>query len=222
MGWSLWDSEARVRLLVELWEPPNALSARAISARLGVSMSAVCGKSKRLNLTRRESPFGAGHRLPKLSDTLPTILGASHRLPVPRQTLDALTSVAGVKVAGVLPLSALRPVPGRVAECCWPISNGRPWLFCEAATLPGHRYCVDHRAISLFGAKKKRAAEAIGAAVRAAASASAAAGASASALSCGSPIEASTIPHASESTDVENANHQTSYEDQHEVASLAC
>lgn len=209
---SPWEDESKVQQLRELWEPPNAFPVGEIAKLMKMSRGAVTSKAHRIGLEPRRNP--AGLRMPKLTDHLPLILG--RRGPCARATLETLESVADV-VALPLPVVALRSVPGRIAECCWPLSEGRPWRFCEAPTVPGNRYCATHLRVSMHGQGK--ATEAIGA-VLPTAIAPAATGVSVPSPSGESPNGAATISNASESSHVEHAHVITSDENIAELGSV--
>jgi GcrA cell cycle regulator len=138
-----WPSDRIIRLRA-LWD--EGLSTAEIGRRLGVSKNSVVAKSHRLDLPGRPSPIKG--RWPDSK--------APERRQIPKlsgPTLAALTSLAPAKIVVKEPLPPLRtespkPKPvalfGRVSECCWPTSDGRPWTFCRCPTSPGARYCPEH------------------------------------------------------------------------------
>jgi len=125
-------TDDRVKELSILWA--EGFTARQIEARLGApSRNAVLGKAHRLGLPARPKPepkkpkpkgkniyFGTGfHRRPKLA-TPPSM-----PKPVP------------------LP-PVVKPVPlHERTGCCFPVNNGKPYLFCNEPT-EAHSYCAYH------------------------------------------------------------------------------
>lgn len=147
-----WDDGTFLAKFRRLWAD-KTLSTAEIGRRLGVSKSAVCGKAGRLNLPRRDSPIKE-RNLDSVLHRRPGGAGR-YRERMKAAALPLLTSeqseVADIPDATPKPVM-VKPKPivaapvfiGRVSECCWPTSEGRPWRFCGAPTIPGKDYCADH------------------------------------------------------------------------------
>lgn len=131
-------TEASVRQLCELW-PDASLSAAEIGRRMGMSKNMVVGKAHRLELPGRESPIkrSSTPRVPQ-----------PHRLK-PTATLAPLSSmVTPLPAVGALaPLPPPKPIAIRTERCAFPLSDGRPWRFCEAIAEYGSPYCTKHHRI---------------------------------------------------------------------------
>lgn len=58
-----------------------------------------------------------------------------------------------VFTAPVRPVAHLVPrYTGKVEPCCWVTTEGgkgKPWLYCDASSLPGKPYCGEHTALSV-------------------------------------------------------------------------
>jgi GcrA cell cycle regulator len=143
-------------------------STAEIGRRRGFSKNAVVGKAHRLDLPARPSPirpadpsrpssaeyqrqrrarqhFVRGPTLP----VPPSVHGGNiPTVPLyaqtPRQRAQTKPPVAGVPRP--VPAPYVAPVYGRVVDCCWP--EGEPgtktFRFCEASSVPGKPYCLDH------------------------------------------------------------------------------
>lgn len=142
MSGSPWDDRERVRQLHRLWH--DGLGVSVIAGRLGVTVGAVTSKSRREGLPRRDNPTTP--RLPRLPDKLPQVVG--RRMPSPKVTLPVLESLKG------LPVQSTSAMPSRNRFCCWPVTDGRPWRYCEAPT-DGRTYCAKHLFVARFGSGGK-------------------------------------------------------------------
>ena len=144
----MWPDEREERLR-ELWD--EGLSSAAIGRELGVSKNAVVGKAHRMNLPDRPSPI-----LPKGSGRP---RGVSMRRPPPAP-LPLLSSIVAQKPA-IAPLEVakrppvirpprpphdpVQPLPaGRIGQCAYVTSEGKPHRYCDDPTLPGNVYCRVH------------------------------------------------------------------------------
>jgi hypothetical protein len=212
IGPSPWAEPGKVELFRRLWLPPHSLSVREIAERLGVSIAACTAKGRRLGLERRPNPNAGGMiRLPTLGGIPPRMLG--RRGPAAKSTLPTLESVRGVEIER-LASSAFLDRPGRVVACCWVISDRRPWLYCDAPSVPGKHYCVRHHHIAQFGsAGTTETAGAVRAETVSVAAAVATNG--------GSPSPADSVPPVCESTYGQNAGVVASNENSGDVATVA-
>lgn len=140
-----WTDE-EIAKLGELWLIPT-ITTLQIGQALGLSKNSIVGKAHRLNLPGRESPIkrlGPG----EVRRSAPR---AAKRLPIP--TLPSLSSLEAAVVVpppsmpklARLPIAAAKPPAAPVLrnQCCWPLNNGRPWLFCEVAC--ERNYCDQHK-----------------------------------------------------------------------------
>lgn len=207
---SPWNDAKRLEQLHELW-PNRDLSVSEIAHRLGVSPAAVTGKAHRLGLPARPSPVLNFSIKGKRRGPPPT--PGMRRGPTAKTTLPTLESAIGITLPSA-PAPAF--APARITECCWPLTESRPWLFCEAPTVPGNRYCAKHREWSMFG--KGGAAGTTGTVP----DASIPAATGESLQSSGeSPSGAVTISSESESSNVAHANVLPSHDNQTELAAVA-
>jgi len=132
-----WTPE-RIAKLRELW---GTMTANQIAERFGVTRNAVIGKADRLGL-RGPGPLAASKK-PH---------GSKNRSPSRR----AQTAHAAAERRAKAERPELKPVPKpepiiipqRTSNqvCRWPISDDRPWTFCEAPALVGKPYCPQHYA----------------------------------------------------------------------------
>lgn len=150
-----WSIDNRIARLTAMW-PDKTISTAEIGRRLGTSKSSAVGKAHRLGLEGRESPIKPGAGGPPRPKRPP----GSGSQAIAGDTLPALPSV---KSEIALPPSAARiapppekPRPIRVRnpeQCCqYPISDGRPWKFCDKPTTG--LYCEDHQAIAVSKARR--------------------------------------------------------------------
>ncbi len=101
-----------------------------------MSKNAVVGKAHRLDLAvGRESPIT---RSSEPRERVP------HRVKMKAPTLAPLSSFVPAPIAP----EAVKPAPRpKSAPCQFPLNDGRPWRFCEAATQEGGSpYCGVHHA----------------------------------------------------------------------------
>ena len=135
-----WTAE-RDSQVTALWHSGETCS--AIAAAVGVTKNSIVGRARRLKLPSRPSPIdrsGAG-RKPR-----------SKPARAPRITLPSACEPVPVVIAA--PVIAPRAVNPN--ECCqWPMTNGRPWVFCGAQRqTAGGVYCADHRAVAYVKHKR--------------------------------------------------------------------
>ena len=157
-----WSEETIVHLR-GLWA--DGLSTAEIGRRLGVSKNAVVGKAHRLDLPARPSPIrrgGPSSGQPRRSvsrtvgPTLPPLSSA--------QPLAALAHTTIVPVRprpAPVPVRVAAPAPrpyGRLVACCWPIGEPgtREFHFCDAESMPGKPYCVEHAALAYVKVRDRR------------------------------------------------------------------
>lgn len=167
-----WTDDVIVRLRA-LWMEGH--STAEIGRRLGVSKNAVVGKAHRLELPPRPSPIRrdgsgmsrpraprrvSGPTLPPLvctrGDVAPSVESAPLMPPGPSVVRPVAAAAAAPQAARAVP-AAVRPY-ARVVSCCWPI--GEPgtsgFRFCDAGSIPGKPYCLDHASVAYVRVKDRR------------------------------------------------------------------
>ena len=146
-----WTEEI-IEALRVLWKEGH--STAEIGRRLGVTKNAIVGKAHRLKLSSRPSPIRR-ERAP----------GEVRRRSAPRPRPAHAPAVHNARPAPApAPKPVLRAAPvvvpsyGRVLPCCWPIGEPgtRSFRFCDADTLPGKPYCVEHAQIAYVRVRDKR------------------------------------------------------------------
>lgn len=157
-----WTPE-RIEQLRALWA--EGLSINEIGRRMKMSKNAVIGKAHRLKLAARPSPIRRGGEpkvakarpvpkpaatLPPLEVVVPEVRRTNYGDLVPAVGRGAYrAALAAPTLPDVAAAPVARPVAvGPSSACCWPLSDGRPWLFCEAASAPGRSYCPAHMAMA--------------------------------------------------------------------------
>ena len=156
-----WSEETIVHLRA-LWTEGH--STAEIGRRLGVSKNAVVGKAHRLDLAARPSPIrrdGPGSGQPRRS--VPRTVGPT--LP-PLSSAQPLTSLPqAVEVQRPRPVPTpprVQPPPprpyGRLVACCWPIGEPgtREFHFCDAESVPGKPYCIEHAQLAYVKVRDRR------------------------------------------------------------------
>lgn len=139
-------TDRNLALARRLWDEDVPL--RSIGARVGCSKNAVAGYAHRNGWPARESPIGRGREgwTPKPATT-PRAPERSHHKAAPKVPRAprplALASAKTVLPKPVAPLAL--PAPAFRA-CQWPLTDGRPWRFCEAPTVRGTAWCSEHHA----------------------------------------------------------------------------
>ena len=165
-----WSEETIVRLRA-LWS--EGLSTAEIGRRLGVSKNAVVGKAHRLVRPARPAPIkrdgGAARARPAVrriaGPTLPPLPSAAARplqsppartetrpLP-PRPVASAPSAPSGASRIQVV----ARPY-ARVVACCWPMGEPgtKTFRFCDAGSVPGKPYCVEHAQLAYVKVRDRR------------------------------------------------------------------
>lgn len=170
-----WDDEKRRKLPI-LWAQGH--STKEIAFRLGLGKNQVIGAIHRSGLPGRPSPiYRDGQRtapkpyvrrtpvvtLPSLASLAATVVSAA---PARVPSAPALVVTGGVAMPAYAPLPpSPRPAPQRAQEvpaevgprpyteanrrdCQWPLNDGVPWLFCDAAAVSGKPYCLRHCLLS--------------------------------------------------------------------------
>lgn len=164
-----WTDDVIVRLRA-LWMEGH--STAEIGRRLGVSKNAVVGKAHRLELPPRPSPIRrdgsglsrpraprrvSGPTLPPLVCTRAEVAETVDPAPVVPATAPAARPVVVAPPAARAVPAAARPY-ARVVSCCWPI--GEPgtsgFRFCDAGSIPGKPYCLDHASVAYVRVKDRR------------------------------------------------------------------
>lgn len=162
-----WTNETIARLR-SLWDEGH--STAEIGRRLGVSKNAVVGKAHRLDLTARPSPIRPCPDGPRPRP--PARRGSAPTLP-PLASTRSVSSLAGLRVGAFRPAGAQRqpaaaPAPrlqavaprpyGRVITCCWPLGEPgtKSFHFCDAESVPGKPYCMDHAELAYVKVRDRR------------------------------------------------------------------
>lgn len=155
-----WNEEqiARLRLL---WD--EGMSTSEIGRRLGISKNAVVGKAHRLSLPSRPSPIRRdGPSRPRPSGprrvtgpTLPPLSAPSATELV--RTIDAGPALPAVPLPSLV-RTAAAPRQGRSHACCWPLGEPgtRSFRFCDADTMPGKPYCMEHAQVAYVRVRDRR------------------------------------------------------------------
>jgi len=143
MSGAEWATEHALALLRKLWG--EGKSVREIAQQIGVSRGAVVAKVHRIGLPGRPSPI---QRSPEAQAAR-----ASERLrraAVARVMGEQWPRARDQRPSLPKPLPAVEPVPrGKSEPCCWVMvegGRGKPWLYCDAPSLPGKPLCAVHHA----------------------------------------------------------------------------
>jgi GcrA cell cycle regulator len=158
-----WSEETIVHLRA-LWA--EGLSTAEIGRRLGVSKNAVVGKAHRLDLTARPSPIrrdGPSSGTPRRSvprtvgPTLPPLSSAQPLASLSHAVAAARPRPVPVPPPRVQAVPAPRPY-GRLVACCWPIGEPgtREFHFCDAESVPGKPYCLEHAQLAYVKVRDRR------------------------------------------------------------------
>lgn|SRR5208282_4359663 len=124
-------------LLRRLWA--EGVSTKQIGLAIGVTKNAVVGRAHRLRLGARPSPIRKD---------------GVHRPRPPRRTPRGTATIPALVCLGKKMAAPPDPPVGelvsfdRERKCEWPLSNGRPWLFCCLSSLPGKPYCAFHSKVA--------------------------------------------------------------------------
>lgn len=144
--------QVRDRILM-LYEAPYSMSLNAIAEHEGLTRNQVAGivhRAAKAGEVRDREGQGMKPTFFRKKPAVPAPVGpaqGSEPAAPPDEQLEE-----GVKPALVpppLPASATVFRERKPSECQWPTSNGRPWTFCCAETLPGRPYCAAHAMQSL-------------------------------------------------------------------------
>ncbi|PDT55056.1 MULTISPECIES: GcrA family cell cycle regulator [Sinorhizobium] len=122
-----------VEASAKLWN--DGLSASQIAKRFGVSRNVIVGLAyrNRDRFPARQKQSLAPVRREPVRKQVPSPSPAPEVEPVPPTAYDA-ERLTQAKLLHEL----------SAGQCCWPINNGGPYLFCAAETTG--RYCSNHRA----------------------------------------------------------------------------
>ena len=138
-GGSPWADGTKDEQLRAVW---GTMPVAEIAFKLRMTKNQIAGRAHRLHLPPYPNPVRRdGTKIPK---------------PPPPTKGKAERDAAFARARTTAPTIVVRaPTPRRVPfvyapvrECRWPTSDGKPWKFCEAPTLPGKDYCAEHHAIS--------------------------------------------------------------------------
>lgn len=134
---SQWTAEKDARL-TELWS--DGLTVRRIADELRTTRNAVIGRAHRLKLPSRPSPI-IGQFDQKIPSTKGRSMSGAGEVAHARRL-----SAQRPAPAQPQPQPQLRPSPHAARTCQWIHTSARPWLFCGAASVPGHSWCDEHYA----------------------------------------------------------------------------
>ena len=136
-------SESAMQRLASLW---GTMPSTQIGLLLGFSRHAVLKKAGRMHLPPQPSPIIRDGRPNKRKsgrkvEVRRVIDGAIIQLSVDDERRSA---IAGPTL-GQAPVK-LEPVRyvWRPKECCFPLTDGKPWKFCGDPTTAGKDYCASH------------------------------------------------------------------------------
>ena len=135
-----WTDEVIANLRL-LWAEGH--STAEIGRRLGVSKNAVVGKAHSLDLTARPSPI----RLMSPAEALKRRRARGRKQSLPEKIVRPIVTKPLPKPRRIargnfMPerYTYARPL----SRCQFPMSDGKPWLFCDADREPGSAYCIAH------------------------------------------------------------------------------
>ncbi len=147
VDWSKWDDT-----LIRLWHA-GAQMAEICQAIPGATKFAIAGRRNRLKLPARRAPMNLTAE--QLAARSVAIKLAAER----RRARSGAAALDSARVASMLGKSHRKPIeaPPRVdykppavpppTRCQWPLTDKRPWLFCEAGVERG-AYCAQHGALA--------------------------------------------------------------------------
>ncbi|QFI65773.1 GcrA family cell cycle regulator [Sinorhizobium alkalisoli] len=130
-----------IEAAAKLWR--DDLTASQIAKRFGVSRNVIVGiayRNRKL-FPQREERKSQGTRAAALRAPRKKVLvpPAAQPAPVPEVELAPPTAYDAERLASAKLLHELT-----AGQCCWPLNNGGPYLFCAAETTG--RYCRTHQA----------------------------------------------------------------------------
>jgi hypothetical protein len=145
-----WMTETALAQARVWWD--EGMVGSEIARRLGVTTNAFLGKKSRIpGWPKRPSPIKPrlGGPLPRV----PSLKNASEeRRMLGAAPLKSTLEPQQVASLGRRPAKAAEvkapanPVFSVFRDCQFPLNDGRPWRFCEAATKLGSAYCPTHHA----------------------------------------------------------------------------
>lgn len=152
---NIWDSRTIERFRV-LWDQGKTLS--EIASELKTTRCSVAGKARRLRLPARSTPIVRGMPAASLRRQRQKRKEsrANAGLPLLSSEQSAVDAPKPV-IVKPMPVVMAPMFTGRIAECCWPTSDGKPWTWCNDPTVPGKDYCAEHAA-RVYVARRERAA----------------------------------------------------------------
>ncbi|HKW23536.1 MAG TPA: hypothetical protein VJO13_19295 [Ktedonobacterales bacterium] len=160
-----WMTEENRALAHQLWlwgEPASRIAKRMGH---GCTKNAIIGYARRNDWPPRTSPIprfgiratGPVPRVPSKPHRSAAVI-AARKPPTP----PAVPVAPPAPVLVVVPPPSPPPEPREpmLATCCWVVSSGRPWRYCDAPVCEvGSSWCEDHRARVYFrSARQERAA----------------------------------------------------------------
>ncbi len=156
LGQSIWTEamSARVQeLRVTLGQRCPDVAA-LMSTEFGMTITENMVKNRAQKLARKFVVQPPRSTLPPLTSlqAVPKSVSASLPTRISPKLLPTKPRIIPPIASNVVRL----PVYGRVAPCCWPTNDRRPWLFCDKPSEPGKVYCRDHAKLAYIRVRDRR------------------------------------------------------------------
>ena len=143
-AWMTPKAVARVR---DLWDAGVSLRGIAREIGRGCSKNAIAGLAHRMRFPPRPSPIMRNGVY---------AIEASPRAELKPHRNREWTQTPGPPrrpVPEVVALAVPKPLP-RAQQCTWPLTDGRPWRFCEAPTIRGSSWCEVHYRVVYYARRE--------------------------------------------------------------------
>jgi hypothetical protein len=147
-----WATKTALALAREMWDGGELCA--DIAKAIGCGRHALLGYAHRHGWPLHpKQPAGAEWRTQRKAAQQPPG-PVRHRKPAP----PPVPAVAAPKPPRGPRREACNPEPLAVptaafSSCQWTDCEGRPWVFCGAATSPGCVYCAEHRQVAYYRAR---------------------------------------------------------------------
>lgn len=144
-----WPAEKKAAFAL-MWENEPHLTRQEMADRLGVTLAAVIGQQRRMNLQPRtlhdwRARAATRPSLPKKTERQPKAVSVAPDMPVTEAPEPFF-------LASLPPGVVFKPrAPG---ACCWPLwgHNDRPThRYCDAPSIAGMAYCPEHASVAYAG-----------------------------------------------------------------------